>query len=119
MQWYAMGHTKPRKRSQAAHYYEHHPKPASCESLAGAEDDTLGNTRTSGSNPKRVMLCCEMQSINSGTLGMQNQENDPKAAHYCGCHPKPASCESLAGAGDGTLSNTRTKGLNPKHTVSV
>ena len=40
---------------KATHYYEYHPKPASCENHASAEDDTLGNTRARGSNPK-----CEM-----------------------------------------------------------
>ena len=60
------------KRSEAKHYCEYHPKLASCESLAGAEDATLGSTRTTGSNPKCAMLCSEMQGINSGTAGTRN-----------------------------------------------
>ena len=65
------------------------------------------------------MLCSEMQYINSGTSGTRNRESDPKAAHYCGHHPKSASCESPAGAEDVILSNTRTKGSDPKHAMSV
>ena len=65
------------------------------------------------------MLCSGMQGINSGTLGTRNRENDPKAVHYCGHHPKPASCESPAGAEDVTLSNTRARGSNPKRAMSV
>ena len=41
---------------KAAHYCEYHLEPASCESLAGAEDATLGSTRTTGLNPKHVIL---------------------------------------------------------------
>ena len=85
----------------------------------GAEDATLGNTRTRGSNPKHAMLCIEMQGMNSGTSGTRNRENDPKAAHYCKYHPKSASCKSLAGAEDDTLGNTQARGSNPKHTMSV
>ena len=40
---------------KAVHYCEYHPKSTSYESLAGAEDDTLGNTQARGSNPKRAM----------------------------------------------------------------
>ena len=40
---------------KAVHYCEYHPKLASCESLVGAEDATLGSTRTKGSNPKHAM----------------------------------------------------------------
>ena len=114
-----MGHAKPRKWSQATHSCEYHPKPTSCESLAVAEDGTLGNMRTRGSNPKHAMLCSEMQCINSGTPGTQNRENDPKVAHYCECHPKPASCKSLAGAMDGTLGNMLARGSNPKPAMLV
>ena len=66
------------------HSYEYHPKPVSYESLTGAKDATLGSMRTTGSNPKRAMLCSEMQSINSETSGMRNQENNPEAATTAG-----------------------------------
>ena len=65
------------------------------------------------------MLCSEMQCINSGTLSKRNRENDLGAVHYYEYHAKPASCESLAGAGDGTLGNTPARGSNPKHVMSV
>ena len=57
--------------------------------------------------------------VYSGTPGMRNRESDPKAAHYCEYHPKLATCESLVGAVDVTFGNTRAKGSNPKHAMSV
>ena len=56
--------------------------------------------------------------VYSGTPGMRNRESDPKAVHYYEYHPKLTSCESLAGAEDDTLGNTRGKGSNPKRVMS-
>ena len=69
-----------------------------------------------------MMLCnedVEERCVDSGTPSTRNRENDPKAVHYHEYHPKPASCESLAGAEDNTLGNTRARGSNPKHAMSV
>ena len=65
-----------------------------------------------------LMLCNGMQCIDSGMPGMWNRENDPEAVHYSEYHPKPASCESLAGAEDDTLGSTRARGSNPKLAIS-
>ena len=40
------------------------------------------------------------------------------AMHCCGCHLKLASCKSLAGAENGTLSNARSGVRFPKHAMT-
>ena len=40
------------------------------------------------------------------------------AVHCCGCHLKPASCESLVGAEDATLSNARSGVRFPRHAMT-
>ena len=64
-----------------------------------------------------LMLCSGMQCIDNGAPGTRNREDEPKAVHYCEYHPKPASCESLAGAKDATLGSMQTTGSNPKHVM--
>ena len=66
-----------------------------------------------------LMLCIGMQCIDNRVPGTRNREDNPEAAHYCEYHPKPTSYESLVGAKDGTLGNTRARGSNPKHAMLV
>ena len=78
---------------------------------------------TTGSNSAMrmqcdAMLCSEMQCINSVTPGTRNQENNP------GCvllrvSSKAGKLRRVANDEDATLSNTRTRGSNPRCAMSV
>ena len=65
-----------------------------------------------------AMLCSEMQCIYSVTPGTQNRENDPGRV-LPQVSSKVGKLHRVAKAEDAILSNTRTKGSNPRCAMSV